>query len=198
MINIEVKDFVGTHRIDSRGNTDTNRHGHRRRFPIRSSSATIEVVLITCRTYTRAIRASRCRIIRTACYNGLDMSSRRRSAKTSQISTSPTRSSACLALSTLRSKRYDLASNATFIRTIKRARDLRGYSDCLPNTTWGAEHLRGGRGGERVTSMMNWGAMTYEILEEIAKYLGCTFTHHGGSLHRSIAKSGYHKREEHP
>ena len=33
VINIEVKDFVGTPtELDSRGNTDTNRHGHRRRF----------------------------------------------------------------------------------------------------------------------------------------------------------------------
>ena len=98
VINIEVKDFVGTPTELIAGATpiriDTDTADVL--TPIRSSSATIEVfgLDLPAGHHTRSA-GHQGTIIRTACYNGLDMSSRRRSAKTSQIS-SPTRSSACL------------------------------------------------------------------------------------------------------
>jgi hypothetical protein len=95
---------------------------------------------------------------------------------------------AVAAISTLKYKKYDLTDDSvTFLGLIKRARDLAGYSEMYLTSVVQAV------GGLNVydTLMVSSAnfydelgeAMTYyEILEEIAKYLGCTFTANGTGM----------------
>lgn len=208
VINIEVKDFVGTPTELIAGATpiriDTDTADVL--IPIRSSSATIEVFGSD---YLQDIYTNDSQGIKVSYYKNSVLQwvgyviQETFSQDFSNINF--TYEIECVsALSTLRSKRYDLASNnATFIALIKRARDLAGYSDCyLTSTiTTGAQNIyevaevAAGNFYDELGEAMTY----YEILEEIAKYLGCTFTHHGGSLllidHIAVRQgmSGYHK-----
>ena len=208
VINIEVKDFVGTPTELIAGATpiriDTDTADVL--TPIRSSSATIEVFGSD---YLQDIYTNDPQGIKVSYYKNSVLQwvgyviQETFSQDFSNINF--TYEIECVsALSTLRSKRYDLASdNATFIALIKRARDLAGYSDVYLTSTITTEaqniyevaEVASGNFYDELGEAMTY----YEILEEIAKYLGCTFTHHGGSLllidHIAVRQgmSGYHK-----
>ena len=109
------------------------------------------------------------------------------------------------ALSTLKHKKFDLtADKVTFLDIIKRARDLSGYVDLyLTDSVRGKldeniYELAGVASGNFFDELGE--AMTYyEVLEEIAKYLGCCFTPFEDDLYLvdylAIKKgfNGYHK-----
>jgi hypothetical protein len=109
------------------------------------------------------------------------------------------------ALSTLKHKKFDLtADKVTFLDIIKRARDLSSYVDLyLTDSVRGKldeniYELAGVASGNFFDELNE--AMTYyEVLEEIAKYLGCCFTPFEDDLYLldylAIKKgfNGYHK-----
>lgn len=109
------------------------------------------------------------------------------------------------ALSTLKYKKFDLtADKVTFLEIIKRARDLSGYVDLyLTNSVCGKldeniyelASIASGNFFDELNEAMTY----YEVLEEIAKYLGCCFTPFEDDLYLvdylAIKKgfNGYHK-----
>lgn len=86
------------------------------------------------------------------------------------------------ALSTLKHKKFDLtADKVTFLEIIKRARDLSGYVDLyltdsvrgkLDENIYELASVASGNFFDELGEAMTY----YEVLEEIAKYLGCCFT----------------------
>lgn len=109
------------------------------------------------------------------------------------------------ALSTLKHKKFDLtADKVTFLDIIKRARDLSGYADLyLTNSVRGKldeniyelASVASGNFFDELGEAMTY----YEVLGEIAKYLGCCFTPFEDDLYLvdylAIKKgfNGYHK-----
>ena len=86
------------------------------------------------------------------------------------------------ALSTLKHKKFDLtADKVTFLEIIKRARDLSGYADLyltdsvrgkLDENIYELASVASGNFFDELGEAMTY----YEVLGEIAKYLGCCFT----------------------
>lgn len=109
------------------------------------------------------------------------------------------------ALSTLKHKKFDLtADKVTFLEIIKRARDLSGYTDLyltdsvrgkLDENIYELASIVSGNFFDELGEAMTY----YEVLEEIAKYLGCCFTPFEDDLYLvdylAIKKgfNGYHK-----
>lgn len=109
------------------------------------------------------------------------------------------------ALSTLKRKKFDLtADKVTFLDIIKRARDLSGYVDLyltdsvrgkLDENIYELASIASGNFFDELGEAMTY----YEVLEEIAKYLGCCFTPFEDDLYLldylAIKKgfNGYHK-----